>query len=282
MGQEFGFDAQVLLGAMVEILSGYGLNVLYAIAVLILGRVVAGAARSWVVKGLNRTKLEPTVIPFVSGMVYYTLIAFVLVAVLNLFGIQTASFIAIVGAAGLAVGLAIQGTLSNFAAGIMLLIFRPFKIGDYVEAGGTAGSVISISVFSTTLHSPDNVRIIVPNSRIYGQIVKNYSANDTRRNDLMVGISYSDNITKAIETIRKILNSDTRVLKEPEAVVAVGELADSSVNIVVRPWCKKEDYWPLRFDLTRKLKEELEAAGCSIPFPQADVHLQGARPVEAV
>lgn len=282
MGQEFGFDAQVFFEAVVETLSTYGLRVLGGIAFLILGRVVSGAARSWVVKGLNRAKLEPRVIPFVSGTVYYTLIAFVLVAVLNLFGFQTTSFIAIIVAAGLAVGLAIQGTLSNFAAGIMLLIFRPFKVGDYVEAGGTAGSVISISVFSTILNSPDNVRIIVPNSKIYGQIVKNYSANDTRRNDLVVGISYSDNITKAIETIRKILNSDTRVLKEPEAVVAVGELADSSVNIVVRPWCKKEDYWPLRFDLTRKLKEELEAAGCSIPFPQADVHLQGARPVEAV
>ena len=176
MGQEFGFDTQVLLGAMVETLFTYGLRVLGAIALLILGRIMSGAARSWVVKGLNRTKLEPTVIPFVSGMVYYTLIAFVLVAVLNLFGVQTTSFIAILGAAGLAVGLAIQGTLSNFSAGIMLLIFRPFKIGDYVEAGGTAGSVISISVFSTTLHSPDNVRIIVPNSKIYGQIVKNFSA----------------------------------------------------------------------------------------------------------
>lgn len=282
MGDSNGFDLEAILEGVAGILSEYGLKVIGAIALLVIGRMVAGVVRSWVRRALERAKMEPTLIPFMTGMVYYALIAFLLVAVLSLFGIQTTSFIAVLGAAGLAVGLALQGTLSNFAAGVMLLVFRPFKAGDFVEAGGTAGSVIIVGVFSTTLHSPDNVRIIVPNSAIFGSIVKNYSANDNRRNDLVVGISYSDRIGQAIDTIHRVLGSDPRVLKDPEPVVAVAELADSSVNLVVRPWCKKEDYWGLRFDLTRRLKEELEAAGCSIPFPQTDVHLHKAGESQAV
>jgi small conductance mechanosensitive channel len=282
VGDSNGFDLEAILEGVAGVLSEYGLKVIGAIALLIIGRMVAGVVRSWVRRALERAKMEPTLIPFMTGMVYYALIAFLLVAVLSLFGIQTTSFIAVLGAAGLAVGLALQGTLSNFAAGVMLLIFRPFKSGDFVEAGGTAGSVITVGVFSTTLHSPDNVRIIVPNSAIFGSIVKNYSANDTRRNDLVVGISYSDRIGQAIDTIHKVLGSDPRVLKDPEPVVAVAELADSSVNLVVRPWCNKEDYWGLRFDLTRRLKEELEAAGCSIPFPQTDVHLHKVGESQAV
>jgi small conductance mechanosensitive channel len=197
----------------------------------------------------------------------------VVIAVLNLFGIQTTSLIAVVGAAGLAVGLAMQGTLSNFASGVMLLLFRPFHIGDYVEVGGTAGSVKEIGIFSTTLATPDNVRITVPNSGVYGAIIKNYSAYDTRRIDLVMGISYGDEIGRAIDAIKGVLQADERVLKDPEPTIAVSELADSSVNLVVRPWCRKEDYWPLRFDLTRGLKEQIEAGGCTIPFPQRDVHL---------
>jgi small conductance mechanosensitive channel len=169
-----------------------------------------------------------------------------------------------------------QGTLSNFAAGVMLLIFRPFKVGDFVDAGGVAGSVVEIAIFSTTLHSPDNIRITVPNSSIYGTVIKNFTANDTRRNDMVVGISYDDDIGKAIEVLQRVVTADDRVLKDPAPMIAASELADSSVNLVVRPWCKKEDYWTLRCDLTRKMKEELEAAGCSIPFPQTDVHLHKA------
>ena len=199
--------------------------------------------------------------------------AVVLIAVLNLFGIQTASVIAVLGAASLAVGLAMQGTLSNFAAGVMLLVFRPFKIGDYVEVAGTSGGVFEIGIFSTTLHTPDNVKITVPNSAIYGDTVKNYSANETRRNDLTIGISYDDDIAVAVSTIQRLLASEARVLQDPESLIAVSELGDSSVNLVVRPLCNASDYWPLRFDLTRRLKEELEAAGCSIPYPQRDVHV---------
>jgi len=156
---------------------------------------------------------------------------------------------------------------------VMLLMFRPFRVGDYVDIAGTAGSVVEIGLFTVALNTPDNVRIIVPNSSVYGQTISNYAANPTRRNDLVIGIAYGDDIGVAIATIEKILADDARVLKDPAPVVATSELGDSSVNIVVRPWCTKEDYWPLHFDLTRRIKEGLEAAGCSIPFPQRDVHL---------
>jgi small conductance mechanosensitive channel len=268
-----GFDTQIIIDAIVKLVSTWGLRVVGALTVLILGWIAAKWIRGTVRRALTRSELDNTLIPFISGIVYYLALAFVIIAVLALFGIPTTSFVAVLGAAGLAVGLALQGTLSNFAAGVMLLVFRPFKVGDYVEAGGTAGSVLEIGVFATTLNTPDNVRIVVSNSAVYAGIIKNYTANDTRRNDMLVGISYSDDIGKAIEIVRKIVTSDSRVLSDPEPVIAVSELADSSVNLVVRPWCTKEDYWGLRFDLTRKFKEELEAAGCSIPFPQTDIHV---------
>jgi len=268
-----GFDLTETLNSLTEMISTWGLKGIGAIAVLIIGMTVAKMVRGSLQRGLGKTKLDPTLIPFLSGIVYYIVVAFVVTAVLGLFGIQTTSLIAVLGAAGLAVGLALQGTLSNFSAGVMLLIFRPFRAGDFVEAAGVAGSVQEVGIFSTTLATPDNVRIIVPNSSVYGQTIKNYAANATRRNDMVFGISYSDDIGRAIETINRVLAADGRVLKDPVAVVAVSELGDSSINLVVRPWCKKEDYWALRFDLNRTLKEELEAAGCSIPFPQRDVHL---------
>jgi small conductance mechanosensitive channel len=267
------FDASGLLNTVSGLISTWGLKVVGAIAVLIIGTMVAKVIRNAVRRGLERSELDDTLVPFITKMVYYLLLAFVVLAVLNLFGIQTTSFIAVLGAAGLAVGLALQGTLSNFSAGVMLLVFRPFQVGDFIDAGGTAGSVIEIGIFSTTLHSPDNVRIIVPNSAVYGQTIKNFSANDTRRNDMVVGVSYDDDLNKAAEVINRVLAADSRVLKDPEPTVAVSEMADSSVNFVVRPWCKKEDYWGLRFDLTKALKEELEAAGCSIPYPQQDVYM---------
>jgi small conductance mechanosensitive channel len=273
-----GFDFSAVMQGLSETISKYGLGVIGAIVVLIIGRIIAGIIRGSVRRGLERARMDAALVPFISNMAYYLVIAFVVVAVLSLFGIQTTSIIAVLGAAGLAVGLALQGTLSNFAAGVMLLIFRPFKIGDFVDAGGTAGSVIEIGVFSTTLHTPDNVKIVVPNLSVYGQTIRNYSANDTRRNDMLIGISYSDDIGRAIETVNKCINADSRVLKDPAPVVAVSELGDSSVNLVVRPWCRKEDYWALRFDLIRRFKEQLEAAGCSIPFPQRDLHVHQVDP----
>ena len=253
--------------------SQWGLQVVGAIAVLIVGRWVAGMLRRGTRRALERAKVDASLVPFLASLVYYLVLTVVVIAVLNLFGIQTTSLIAVLGAAGLAIGLAMQGTLSNVAAGVMLLLFRPFRVGDYVEIGGSAGAVAEIGIFSTTLNTPDNVRITVPNSAVFGQTIKNYAANENRRNDLAIGISYSDDIGKALAAIQQVLESDQRVLKDPAPVVAVAELGDSSVNLVVRPWCRKDDYWPLRFDLTRALKEGVEAAGCSIPFPQRDVHV---------
>ena len=260
-------------GALVELVSTWGIKVVGAIAVLVVGRIIAGSVRGGLGKALARAKVDTTLIPFTTSLAYYAVMAFVVVAMLGLFGIPTASFIAVLGAAGLAVGLALQGTLGNFASGVMLLVFRPFKVGDFVEAGGVAGSVTAIGVFSTTLNTGDNVQITLPNGAVFGQTIKNYAANPTRRNDMIIGVGYDDDLGIAIDTIKKVVTADARVLKDPEPLVAVAELGDSSVNLVVRPWCKKEDYWGLRFDLTRALKEELEKAGCSIPYPQRDIHV---------
>jgi small conductance mechanosensitive channel len=271
-------NAEELVQTVVTLVSTWGLQVIGALAVLIVGRIIAGSLRRMTRRALERAELDAVLVPFFANGVYYLTLIAVVIAVLSLFGIETTSLIAVLGAAGLAVGLALQGTLSNFAAGVMLLIFRPFKVGDYVEVAGTAGSVQEVGIFSSVLHTPDNVKITIPNSAVYGDTIKNYSANDTRRNDLLIGISYGDDIARAIETISRVLAGDSRVLDDPEPTVAVAELADSSVNLVVRPWCAGGDYWPLRFDLTRKLKEELEAAGCSIPYPQRDVHLNPGAP----
>ena len=266
-------NAQQIVDSVTALVTQWGLRVVAAIVVLIVGRMVAGWARKAVRRGLERSKVDSTLVPFISSLVYYLLLIVVGVMVLDRFGVQTASLVAVLGAAGLAVGLALQGTLSNFSAGVMLLIFRPFKVGDYVDVAGTAGSVVEIGIFTTTMKSPDNVKIVVANSQIYGQTIKNYTGYDTRRCDLVMGISYDDDIQVALDTIRRVVTADQRVLAEPEVQIAVSNLGDSSVDIVVRPWCAGSDYWGLKFDLTRALKEQLEAAGCSIPYPQRDVHL---------
>ncbi len=249
------------------------LNFLGGVAVLIVGLFVAKWVRRGIRKIFNRTDFDETLEKFITSLSYYLVLVVAAVAALGMMGVETASVLAMLGAAGLAVGLAMQGALSNVAAGVMLLIFRPFGVDDFVDAGGTAGTVDSIGLFATILNTPDNVRIVVPNSVLYGGIIKNFSHNLTRRNDMVFGISYDDDIDLAMDTIKGVLDADDRVLSEPEYLVAVSELADSSVNLVVRPWCKAEDYWGLRFDLQRTLKEKLEAAGCSIPYPQRDVYL---------
>ncbi len=270
------FDVAGLLQTVTDLTAAWGLKVLGALLVLFIGRSAARWARRVTQAALRRGNTDPTLVPFISSLVYYLLLVFVAVAVLGMVGIQTASIIAVLGAAGLAVGFALQGTLSNLAAGVMLLIFRPFKNGDFIEAAGASGSVQAIGIFTTLLKTPDNIAIIVPNANVWGDTIKNYAVNDTRRIDLVMGIGYGDDIQRAIDTIRDVLNADERVLRDPEAVVAVNELADSSVNLVVRPWCKRENYGALRWDLIRALKEQLEAAGCNIPFPQRDVHLHQA------
>ncbi|MEN6307472.1 MAG: mechanosensitive ion channel domain-containing protein, partial [Anaerohalosphaeraceae bacterium] len=205
---------------------------------------------------------------------YFGLLVFVAIAALSRLGVETTSLVAIIGAAGLAVGLALQGSLSNFAAGVLLIIFKPFRVGDFVEVAGAKGTVQEIQIFNTVLHSPDNVRIIVPNSQVTGANIINYTANDKRRVDLVIGISYDDDIAKAKQVITSVLLSDKRVIREPEPVVAVLGLGDSSVNIAVRPWVKADDYWPTYFDLTENIKVSLEQNGLSIPFPQRDIHIR--------
>lgn len=259
----------------IEMVSTWGISVLGALVLLIVGRIAAGWVRKSVTNALQRAKTDASLVPFFASLAYYVILGVVLIAVLSLFGIETTSLIAVLGAAGLAVGLALQGTLSNFAAGVMLLIFRPIRVGDYVEVAGQGGTVVEISIFNTLMNTPDNVRITIPNASVYGDTVKNYSFNETRRVDLVMGIAYGDDIGRAMEIIERIVTGDARTLKDPAPTIAVSALSDSSVDIVVRPWCNKADYWPLRFDLIRALKEGLEAGGCHIPFPQRDVHVMG-------
>jgi small conductance mechanosensitive channel len=265
--------AEAAIEMAIGMVSTWGIRVLGAILLLLVGRLAAGWIRNSVRKGLTKAGTDESLIPFFSSMTYYVALAVVVIAVLNLFGIETTSLIAVLGAAGLAVGLALQGTLSNFAAGVMLLIFRPIRVGDFVEVAGQAGSVAEISIFSTLLNTGDNIRITIPNAQIYGNTIRNYSFNDTRRIDLVIGVGYGDDIGRALEIIERVVTADPRTLSDPAPKFAVSELADSSVNLVVRPWCAKDDYWGLRWDLTRSIKEELEAGGCSIPFPQTDVHV---------
>lgn len=263
----------------------YGVRVAGAVAVLVAGWLGAKWVRRMTRRALERSRLDRALVPFLTALVYYGLLVFVALAVLNLFGIQTASFIAVLGAAGFAVGLSLQGTLSNFASGVMLLVFRPFSVGDVVDTGGARGTVKEIGILTTKLDTPDNVRILVPNTKVFGDLIENYTAHETRRVDLEVGIGYGDDIATAFETCASVLESEERVLEDPAPLVAVSSLGDSSVNLMVRPWCATDDYWPLKRDLTRRLKEELEAAGCEFPFPQRDVHLHGdsgdAEPREA-
>lgn len=269
-------DFQALTDTALLLLYEWGLQVLGALVVLVAGWMGAKWVRRTVRRALDRSKIDRTLVPFLATLAYYSVLVFVGVAVLNLFGIQTASLIAVLGAAGFAVGLAFQGTLSNFSAGIMLLVFRPFEVGDFVEVAGQSGDVAEIGIVSTRLDTTDNVRVILPNSEVIGQVIKNYHAHETRRVDMTVGISYDDDIGAAVETVRRVLSEEERVLEEPEPTVAVDSLGDSAVSLIVRPWCATDDYWPLRRDLTRQLKEEIEADGLSFPYPQRDVHVHDA------
>jgi len=265
------FDTLMQLAASTT--AAWAPKIVGAAAVLVIGWMFAGWVRSFARKGLKASPLDDMLIPFLSGLIHVSVIVMVAVTAMGVLGISTASFVAVLGAAGLAIALAFQGTFSNFAAGIMLLTFRPFDVGDFVEVGGGTGVVKEVGIFACILHTGDNVQIRVPNSQIFGATIKNYSANDERRIDLVMGVGYDDDLGTAVRTCMDTISADPRVLAEPAPVVAVHELADSSVNLVVRPWVKKEDYWDTRWDLTRGLKENLEAAGLSIPYPQRDVHM---------
>ena len=251
----------------------YGVKVLMALVIFVIGKWVVKRLSAVLEKLMEKNAVDPAIRHFTGSLVYYALLIFVCIAALGQLGIQTASFVAIVGAAGLAVGLALQGSLSNFAAGVLLLIFRPFKVGDFIEAAGTSGVIQNIQIFTTELHTGDNKKVIVPNGRIISGNIINYSANDTRRVDLVFGIGYQDDIDAARAVIESLLAADERVLDEPKPLVAVVALADSSVNFVCRPWVKSSDYWPVHYSLTEAVKKAFDANGISIPFPQRDVHL---------
>jgi len=256
----------------------YGIKIIGAIIILILGRIAAGIGRRVVRRVLEKGKADDAIVGFVGGLTYILILTFAVLAALAKFGIQTASFVAVLGAAGFAIGFALQGSLANFAAGVLILVLRPFRIGDYIDGAGVAGTVKEIQLFTTILATPDNVKIMVPNSKLFGDTIKNFSAFDNRRIDLVIGIGYASDIQKAYDTINHLIKEDSRILSDPEVQIAVSELADSSVNFVVRPWVKKEDYWSVKFDLTRKIKESFDAHGIEIPFPQRVVHMvsQGA------
>jgi small conductance mechanosensitive channel len=256
-----------------EFLAIYGLKVLAALLILLIGRWAARLARHMTAKTMEKSKVEATLVSFTTNLVYTAIMAFVIIAALAKLGFQTASFVAVLGAAGLAVGLAMQGSLSNFAAGVLLVIFRPFRVGDFIEAAGTMGTVKDIGIFTTELRSPDNKTIIVPNAKLTSDSITNYSANDTRRIDLVVGVSYGDDLDKVQQVLEAVIAADERILKDPAAKIAVMEMADSSVNLVVRPWVKTVEYWDIYFDLQKTIKQRLDSEGISIPFPQTDVHL---------
>ena len=267
------FDLTALADEAAQLATDWGFRILGALILLIVGRWAAGWCRRLTARALGKSGLDESLTRFFGTAVYYVVLIFVILAVLARFGIQTTSLIAVLGAASLAIGLAMQGTFSNFAAGVMILIFRPFKLSDLVDIAGARGVVQDIGLFSTILNTQDNKRVIVPNSAVWGQTITNYTANETRRVDMIFGVAYDDDLQTAARTIREIVEAHPLVLSDPIPVVEVSELADSSVNFVVRPWCKTEDYWKVYFALHLQLKEGLEGAGCSIPFPQRDVHL---------
>ncbi len=256
--------------------AAFGINMLTAILIVVVGRWVARFLRNTTGKLMASSKVDATLVTFVGHLIYFSLLTFVILAALAQLGIQTTSFIAVIGAAGLAIGLALQGSLANFAAGVLMVIFRPFQVGDFIEGAGVSGIVEEMQIFTTQLRTPDNKTIIIPNAKITGDNVTNYTRKDKRRVDLVIGVSYRDEIGKVKGVVADVLNGDERVLKDPAPTIAVLELGDSSVNFAVRPWVKTEDYWDVYFETTEKIKKRFDAEGISIPFPQRDVHLYQA------
>ncbi len=262
------------LNQAIDLAVDYGLDVLGALAILIVGLIVAGWARRGVLRALNRVpRVDETLKSVIASIVRYGILVFVLIAVLAQFGVQTTSIIALLGAAGLAIGLALQGTLQNISAGIMLLFLRPFRVGDYIDAEGLSGTVDEIGLFTTHMRTYLGIYLEVPNAKIWNRAILNYSRVTARRLDVVVGISYGDNIDNAQAVLLELMTSDSRVNAEPAPQVLVKELSDSSVNLDLRCWAGADDYWAVLFDLNKAAKQRLDAEGITIPFPQRDVHL---------
>ena len=264
------------MDAGVEMAMLYGPKLLLAIIVLFIGLWLVNRVVSLMGKAMERSNAEPTLAKFLSNLVSVGLKALLLISVASMIGIATTSFIAILGAAGLAIGLALQGSLANFAGGVLVLMFKPYKVGDYIEAQGVSGTVFEIQIFNTIIKTPDNKVIVVPNGPISNGIVTNYSREATRRVDFVFGIGYSDDIGRAKDVIEQQIGQEDRVLGDPEPLIVVSSLGDSSVNITVRVWVNAPDYWGVYFNLTERVKLAFDAADISIPFPQTDVHVYQA------
>lgn len=250
----------------------WGINIVMALAIFIIGKFVVNVLVKLAKKLMSKAHVDNLLVNFIGSIIKTVLLLFVIIAALDQLGVDTTSMIALIGAAGLAIGLALQGTLQNLASGVMLIIFRPFTDGDFIEAAGVSGVVEEIGIFSITMRTGDNREIIIPNGSVYGGTITNNSRRDTRRVDMVFGIGYDDDLLKAKEIINRILGEDERVLSDPAPTVAVGELADSSVNFNVRPWCKTSDYWGVYGDVHEKIKLTFDAEGISIPYPQMDIH----------
>ena len=261
-------DVQALTQMGVE----YGIKIALAIVIFIVGRIVIGIIRNGIMKAFEKRNVDPTISKFVGSIIYYLMLAFVVIAAIGQLGVQTASVIAILGAAGLAVGFALQGTLSNFAAGVMLILLRPIKVGDFVEVAGEAGVVSEVAIFATTLLTGDNKTIIIANASVMGSNITNYSTQDTRRVDLVVGVGYGSDIQKVKSILQGIADADDRILHDKGVTIEVSELADSSVNFVFRCWVQSSNYWPVYFSNTENVKLKMDEAGIEIPFPQMDIH----------
>lgn len=254
----------------------FGIGLAKAIAIFFFGKLLVGIIVRTLRKIMLTQDIEDTLENFILTLLRAILMIIVFIASIGALGIQTTSFIAVLGAAGLAVGLALQGSLANFASGVLIVLFKPYRIGDFVEAAGIAGTVVEVEILTTVFKTGDNKRVIVPNGQVMGSIITNYSANPTRRVDMVVGVSYDDDLDKVRATLEELIAADDRILDDPAHKIAVSELADSSVNFIVRPWVKSEDYWGVMFDLTEAIKKRFDAEGISFPFPQQDVHLYKA------
>jgi small conductance mechanosensitive channel len=250
-----------------------GINLISAIVIFFIGKWIVNLVVKGLMTAMQKGDMDITLRRFVANLARMLLMLFVIIAAIHQLGIQTASLIALLGAAGLAVGLALQGSLSNFAAGVLIVLFRPYKVGDWIEGGGVSGSGEEVQILTTVLKTGDNKRVIIPNSQIMGTTITNYSANETRRVDLVVGVSYSDDLDKVRKELEGLVAADDRILDDPAVTIAVSELADSSVNFVLRPWVKTADYWGVYFGLTEAIKKRFDEVGISIPFPQRDVHI---------
>ena len=272
-------SSTVYVDKVIELAISYGPKLVLAIIVLIAGLWIIKGFNRILIKGMERNNLEPSLQKFLSSFVSITLKILLLISVASMIGIATTSFIAVLGAAGLAVGLALQGSLANFAGGVLILLFKPYKVGDVIEAQGFLGTVNEIQVFYTVIKSFDNKTIVIPNGVLSNNSITNYSTEKIRRADMTFGIGYDDDIQKAKDVIKKLVDEDSRILKDPAPSVVVSELADSSVNFSVKVWCDSTDLWPVYFDMQEKVKTNFDKEGISIPFPQRDVHIyqQGSR-----